>query len=156
MALLTTFFWNTSSFSGSAQLNEGPFFVGFVNKFFKVEVHGMINFQGAVFGSSSVEANFAAFGLQQVPHGAAALDVITSTDNETWFMRRQIGQDDHRAVWAPDTSNSALLASQVVTDRWAGQLAIGADTDLFLSVKTSTGAALGNLNSFGTIRLWWG
>lgn len=153
--LLTTFYWSTSSFSGAGQLNEGPFHVGNVNKFFRFEVRGVMNFQGIAYGGTTVEANYSAWGLQQVPHGAAALDVITSTDNDTWLMRRQTGSNDTRFAWTPDTNLAAVLRSEAIADDWRGQLAIAADTDLYLSIKSSTGGVVDNYNTFGTIRLWW-
>ncbi len=155
MPLKTTFFWSYPSFSGTSQLDLGPFFVGFVNKFYKVQVHGACNFQGAVYGSSSVAANFLGWGVQQVPHTAAAEDLITSADSETWFIRRQTGQNDQTKVWSPDSNNAAVLTTQATTDDWAGQLAIGGDTDLWVSFASTTGAAVGNMNTFGTVRLWW-
>jgi hypothetical protein len=154
--LLTTFFWNNAAFSGAGQLNIGPFFVGFVNKFFRAEVRGQVNYQGVVLGSASVQANFLAWGVQQVPHTTAALDVITSADSDTWFVRRQSGTDDSVIAWAPSTNNAAVLVTNETADDWAGQLAIGANQDVFISFKTSTGAALSNFNTFGTVRLWWG
>lgn len=153
--LLTTFFWSTSSFTGSAQLNEGAFFIGNVNKLFRAEVRGLINYQGVVLASTGVNANFPAWGLQQIPHGNAAQDVITSGDNDSWLCRQQTGLGDTNSSWAPSSSNGANLVTNAIQGEWAGQLAIGANTDVFLSIKSSTGASLSNLNTFGTIRLWW-
>lgn len=155
MSLKTTFFFTTPSFSGASQLNIGPFFVGFVDKFYKVEVHGQVNYQGELFGSSSVLVNFPAWGVQQIPQGSAAADVITSFDGDAWFIRRQLGQDDNTAAWAPSTDTSAVLITNTLVDRWAGQLAVGGDTDVWFSMKSANGSALPNLNVFGTIRLWW-
>lgn len=156
MPLITTFFWTYPAFSGSSQLNLGPFFVGHVNKFFRVEIRGELNYQGAVVGSSGVFANFPAWGVQQVPHTAAAEDVITSFDSETWFARRQTGSNDVGVAWAPDTDNAAVLASVALSEDWAGQLAVGLDTDIWVSFKSATGASVPNFNVFGTVRLWWG
>jgi hypothetical protein len=155
MPLLTTFFWQTSSFSGSGQLNMGPFFVGFVEKFYKFEVNGQINFQGSAISVASVLANPIVFGVQQVPHTAAGEDIITSFDSETWLVRRQTGSQDLVTTWAPSTDTAAVLGSLATRDRWAGQLAIGGDTDLWVSMKTSNGSSTGNINTFGTVRLWW-
>jgi len=153
--LLTTFFWSTDAFSGSGQLNEGPFHVGTVTKFFRFEVNGEMNFQGASLADTGVLSNGGAWGLQQVPHGADSEDVISSTDNDTWLIRRQIGSQDVLTSWAPTSDVGAILVSSVVEGSWAGQLAIGADTDVYLSVKNSVGGSLSNFNTFGTIRLWW-
>ena len=155
MALLTTFFWNTASFSGTGQLNIGPFFVGFVEKFYRVEIRGEMNYQGASLTDTGVLANFPAWGVQQVPHTAAGEDVITSFDGYTWFARRQTGCLDYITSWAPTTDTAAVIAGVAMTEDWAGQLAIGGDTDIWVSIKTATGAALSNFNTFGTVRLWW-
>jgi hypothetical protein len=153
--LLTTFFWTTSSFSGAGQLDEGPFHVGTVTKFFKMQVRGQINYQGVAASGTVILANLPAFGVQQVAHGAAANDVITSGDSDTWLMRRQTGSDDQVLSWAPNTATGAIVLTNAVRDDWAGQLQVGGDTDLYLSIKSSNGAAVTNLNTFGTIRLWW-
>jgi len=155
MSLRTTFFATTPAFSSSAQLNLGPFFVGFVNKFFRVQVRGALNYQGATAGTSSVLANFPAWGVQQVPHTAAAEDVITSIDNDVWFIRRQTATGDLAVAWAPSTSVAGLITANVLNDDWRGQLAVGGDTDLWFSLKTSNGVVLPNANVFVTIRLWW-
>jgi len=153
--LLTTFFWSTDSFSGASQLNEGPFHVGTVTKFLRAEVRGNINYQGASLADNGIFANYAAWGLQQIPHGDAALDVYTDTDSDTWLMRRQTGSQDVVPAYAPTTDVGAFFVSNTVADDWAGQLAIGADTDMYLVIKATEGNSLASLNTFGTIRVWW-
>lgn len=153
--LLTTFFWSSSSFSGSGQNAFGPFRVGLVNKLFKLQTRGGINFQGAVLNSSGVTANFLSWGVCIVPHGTSPPDVITSFDSDTWIARRQTGLDDTLVGWAPDTSNGAVLGGFGITDDWAGQLSYGHnDQDLYFCVKALVGS-LANANTFGTCRLWW-
>jgi len=156
MALLTTFFWGNASYSGSAQLNVGPYHVGFVNKFFRVEVHGQINTQAQPLGDTSVLANRLVFGVQQVPHTASAEDVITSSDSDTWFVRRQVGDSDMVVGWAPSTDVASVLPTNAVHDDWAGQLAIGADTDVWFSFRNSDLTVQPNYNTYGTMRIWWG
>jgi hypothetical protein len=156
MPNLTTFFWRTSSFSGSGQLNIGPEFIGHVNKFFRVQVRGEVNYQGASLTDTSVLANILCFGVQQVPHTAAAEDLISSVDSETFFTRRQSGSQDTTMGWAPSSDTGALIATVTVTDDWYGQLAVGLDTDVWVSFKASDGGSLANLNTYGTVRLWWG
>jgi hypothetical protein len=153
--LLSTCFWSTTSFSGTGQLSEGPFLIGTVTKFFRAEVRGQINYEGVNFGDVSVLANFAAWGLQQVPHGDAAHDVVTDTDSDTWLARRQIGSQDYFSGYAPNTDTAAFFRGYSIADDWAGQLAIGAETDVYLAIKATEGNSLDNLNTFGTIRLWW-
>jgi hypothetical protein len=153
--LLTTFFFNTTAFSGGTQNNMGPFHVGTLNKLFKAEVRGQINYQGFVLSATGVLANSPAWGLQQVAHGSSAQDVITSFDNDSWLMRRQTGSEDQFATWTPTTNNGVVYVSNALEDDWAGQLAVGADTDMWLSIKTSAGLSVPNYNCFGTIRIWW-
>jgi hypothetical protein len=155
MPLMTTFFWSNSAYSGSAQLNIGPFFIGFVEKIYKMEVRGQTNIQGVVVNSSSVRANFAVFAVQKVPHGAPAANIITTADSEDFFVRRQTGSNDVFSTFAPSTDTAADLVTYSTADDWAGQLAIGADTDLWVSFVASTGVVLSNFNTFGTVRLWW-
>jgi hypothetical protein len=153
--LLTTFFWTTSSFSGTGQLDEGPFHVGTVNKFFRAEVRGNINYEGVSVADTGVFANYAAWGLQQIAHGSSPLDVVSSADDDAWLMRRQTGSQDVVPAYAPNSDTGAFFVTNTVADDWAGQLAIGADTDVYLVIKGITGSGLANLNTYGTIRLWW-
>lgn len=155
MPLLTTFFWNNPAFSSSGQLNLGPFFVGHVDKFYRAEVRGAVNYQAVPLGSTSVVANLLAWGVQQVPHTAAAEDVITSFDSDTWLVRGQTGLDDMLVGWAPSTDVADVLITHATCDNWAGQLAVGLDTDIWISFKTSNGTVAPNFNTFGTVRLWW-
>lgn len=153
--LLTTFFWTTTSYSGSGQIDEGPFHIGLVNKLFKAEVRGAIGHQGGTIDTSSVLSNYTAWGLQIVPHGNSPLDVITSSDSDSWLMRRQTGTDDLAMTWAPSTDTAGLLQSTAVADDWAGQLNLAhADMDCYLSLKPTIGSVANN-NTLGTIRLWW-
>ena len=156
MPNLTTFFWSSSSFSGSSQLNIGPEFIGHVNKLFKAEIRGQVNYQGVALSGSGVLANILGWGVQQVPHTAAAEDITGSVDSETWLVRRQSGQNDQVVGWAPSTDTASIMVTNALCDDWAGQLAIGLDTDIWVSIKATTGGSLANLNTFGTVRLWWG
>ena len=152
---ITTFYWSTSSFSGTGQLNEGPFHVGVVHKFFRAEIRGVCNFQGVVFGPTSVEANFPAWCLQWGPHGYTAYDTVSSGDGDNFLARRQVGSEDMNTAWPDGTTNSALIRTWSIADDWAGQLAIGADTDMYLTLRSSQGQSLDNFNTFGTFRVWW-
>jgi hypothetical protein len=153
--LLTTMFWNTNSFSGSGQLNEGAFNFGDVNKLFRCHVRGAINFQGASVGDSSVFTNNLTWGVQVIPHGNSPFDVVTSTDDDTWIIRGQVAFNDTVVGWAPNTDTAGVLATVAVRDEWAGQLNLaGANMDCYLSIKASVGSAA-NFNTTGTIRWWW-
>lgn len=146
---------STSSFSGTSQLDIGPFFVPSVNTLLRVEISGRFNSQGAVFGSSSVEANLLLWGVQYVPTGSAPADVVTSADGPQWLFRQQLGNTDNRVSWAPDTDTAAVLGAAGTTGEWAGQqLGLG-NIDLWFSARTPTGVAQGNVNYFGSIRFWW-
>lgn len=146
---------NTSSFSGTAQLNEGPFNIPTVNKLLRAEVRGKVNFQGVVIASTGVEANFQVWGLQWVPQGNAALDVVTSGDDNHWLIREQLGSQESRVEWTPSTNSAVYLAGYAMHEDWAGQLPIGASIDLYLSLRAPTGVSISNMNLFATLRWWW-
>jgi hypothetical protein len=146
---------SVSSFSSSAQLNIGPYFVPSVNKLLRVEAHGQINFQGVVLGSSSVFANFQLWAVQWVPHTAAPADCITTADGPNWLVRQQVGSEDLTTSWAPSTNNAAVLVTAGIVGSWAGQLPIGGDIDLWLSAKAPTGVVIPNMNLFASLRFWW-
>jgi hypothetical protein len=146
---------SVSAFSGTSQLNIGPFAVPSVVKFLRAEVRGRANFQGGLFGATSVEANFTLWGLQQIASGGSPLDVVTSTDDDHWLIREQLGSQAVRDFWAPSTDTAAVLQGDPTDADWAGNLVIGASIDLYLSMRAPTGVAVGNMNYFGSIRFWW-
>lgn len=146
---------STSSFSGTSQLNLGPYFVPDVKRLLRAEVHGAVNFQGATISVSSVVANFQLWAVQWVPHGSSPADIVTTADGDQWLMRQQLGQDDALTTWAPSTDAAALLASLALNGWWAGQLAINGSIDLYLSLKAPTGASIPNMNLFASLRFWW-
>lgn len=146
---------STSAFSGTGQLNLGPYFVPSVVRLLRMEVRGKFNFQGFVINSSGVEANFQLWAVQWVPHTAAPADCITTADGPGWLVRQQLGQDESRISWAPDTDNAAYLAGVPIIADWAGQLVINGDIDLWLSARAPTGVSIANMNCFASIRFWW-
>lgn len=144
-----------SSFSGTAQLNIGPFNIPNVITLLRAEVRGKINFQGFTLGPTGVETNFQLWALQQVPAGAGASDCITTADGPQWLMRRQLGSQETRVDWTPTTNNVQYMATYPVEDNWAGQLPINASIDLWLSARAPTGVTIANMNLFASIRFWW-
>jgi len=156
MPNLTTFFFSNASFTGSGQLNMGPEFLGFVNKIFKVQVRGQINYQGASLVDNGIFANRYAWGVQQVPHTAAAEDMTGSVDSETWIFRRQVGWTDTNTAYAPTTDTGAFFVTQAMVEDWHGQLAVGLDTDIWACIKATDGSTIPPMNAYGTVRVWWG
>lgn len=146
---------STSSFSGSSQLNLGPYFVPDVKKLLRAEVHGAINYQGATIAVTSVVANFQLWAVQWVPHGSSPADIVTTADGDNWLIRQQTGQDDLITSWAPSTDDAAQLASLALNGWWAGQLAINTSIDLYMSTRAPTGVPVPNQNLFASLRFWW-
>jgi hypothetical protein len=149
------FYWGTGSFSGTGQFDEGPFAIGAINKLLRAEVRGELNFQGDTFGDTSVSANLLMWGLQIVPHGDAAQDVIVSDDNDSWLLRRQTGGYDYPKVFSPSTDTAAALTSIGMREDWAGQLAEGISVDAYLSFAPPFGGSTPNFNTYGTLRFWY-
>lgn len=146
---------STSAFSGTSQLNLGPYFVPDVKRLLRAEVHGAINFQGATVGTSSVVANLQLWAVQWVPHGTSPSDVVTTADGDQWLIRQQVGRDDLSSTWAPSTDAAGLLTSLALDGWWAGQLAINTSIDLYMSLRAPTGASITNQNLFASLRFWW-
>lgn len=136
-------------------MNLGPYFVPSVSKLLRVEVNGKINFQAEIFGNTSVQANFQLWAVQWVLHGVAAADVVTTADGPNWLIRQQVGSQESRVAWAPDTDTAAVLSGYPLVASWAGQLPIGADIDLWLSARAPTGVTIANQNLFASLRFWW-
>lgn len=146
---------STSSFSGTAQLDIGPFPAGTVNTLLRAEVNGAMNWQSQVVGNPVVVVNTPLWALQWVPHTAAPSDCVTTADGPNWLIRQQIGRTDVQSTWAPSTSDAVLLGSSTLVGSWAGQLVIGSPTDLWLSLKSPSGIGMANFNLFASIRWWW-
>jgi hypothetical protein len=153
--LLYSLTWLNGSFSGSGQIAMGPFPMGDVNKLFKLQARGAINFQGAVIGTSSVFANLLTWGVCLVPHGDSPPDVLTSSDSDAWLIRTGVGSTDVAATWAPNTDSAGSLAALAMDGEWAGQLSYGgAAQDVFVCLRAFTGS-IANANSMGQARLWF-
>lgn len=146
---------STSSFTGTAQLNLGPYFVPAVHTLIRCEVRGKINFQTVTYGTPSVQANFQLWAVQWVTHGSAPQDCITTADGDQWLIREQTGGTETLGMWAPNTDNAEALRSYPLRAEWAGQLIIGQDIDLYMSLRAPTGASIDNQNLFASIRFWW-
>lgn len=146
---------STSSFSGTSQLNLGPYALPTVATFLRLEVRGRVNYQGVVIPANGVEANTPLWAVQWVPHGNSPADCVTTADGPNWLIRQQLGTGETRVTWSPTTSNGVYLAGDPTVAEWAGQLIIGAAIDLYFSMRAPTGVSVANLNYFGSLRFWW-
>lgn len=146
---------NTSAFSGTAQLNEGPFFIPSVNTLIRCEVHGQVNFEALSLSATGVVGSFQLWSVQWVPHGTPAQDCVTTADGPRWLIRQQLQTSDYYTTWAPTSGPGVFLNGGSLTGKWAGQLAINGDIDVYLSLRAPTGAAIANQNLMGSIRFWW-
>lgn len=156
MATLTEVVYpTTSSFSGTAQLNLGPYTNGSTQVLIRAEVNGAINWDSQVISHPVVVANYPLWALQWVPHTAAPADCVTTADGPNWLIRQQIGRTDVQSTWSPSTSDAVLLGSSTLVGSWGGQLVIGSPIDLWLSVKAPSGASLPTFNLYASIRWWW-
>lgn len=144
-----------SSYSGSSQLNLGPYNVPTVGRLLRAEVRGQFNYQGANYDASSVLANLALWAVQWVPAGDSPSDVVTTADGPQFLIREQMGTEDILTSWAPSTDVSALLLSYGLRSFWAGQLHIGESIDLYMSLRAPTSVTLANFNLFASLRFWW-
>jgi hypothetical protein len=152
---IATVYPTTASFSGTAQLNEGPFLVPTVNTLLRVEVRGKINFAGFVTGPGGTENNWQLWGVQLVPHGSPANDVVTNADGSNWLIREQIGSQETRVVWTPETNNAQYIAAYPLKAAWGGQLPINASIDLYLSLRAPSGASIPTMDLYASLRFWW-
>lgn len=146
---------STSSFSGTSQLNLGPYAVPTVATLLRCEARGMVNFQGATISATSIEANTPLWAVQWVNHGSSPADCITTADGPNWLIREQLGHSETRVAWSPSSNTAAYLAGYGFKADWAGQLIIGAPIDLYFSMRAPTGASIPTMNLFGSIRFWW-
>lgn len=146
---------STAAFSGTGQLDLGPYFVPTVAKLLRVEVHGKVNFEAVTFGTTGVEANFQLWAVQWVAHGAAAANIVTTADGPNFPIRQQLGDQESRVAWAPSTAISAVMIGYPLVGEWAGQLPIGNDIDLYLSLRPPQAVSINNENVIASLRFWW-
>lgn len=146
---------SSGSFSGSAQVNFGPFFISGVHKLLRHEVRGQMNAQGVSLTDMGVAANQVLWAVQWVPTGDSPSNIVTTVDGPQFPIREQLGTSDLSTAWAPTTSDGVVLASFGLRSFWAGQLAVNQSIDLYLSVKTPNGSAIANSNLFASLRTWW-
>jgi len=146
---------STGAFSGTSQLNLGPFTAGPVFKLLQARLRGQVNFQGATLGATSVLANVILYGVQYGVHGFTPADVVTSAYDATWLIRQQLGHSDFITSWAPPTSSAPVIASLGLEGWWAGQQYINSTIDYYLSLRAPTGVAVANFNLYGSIEIWF-
>ena len=154
-ALKIVFYPSTGAFSGSGQLELGPFHVGVINKLTQVRLNGSANFEAAALIPTGIIANLAIYGIQWVPHGNSPGDVVLSAYDDTWPIRHQWGVTDWGTSWTPTANDANVMNTWGIWGHWAGQLAIGADTDLWFLLKSPTGQAIDNFNLFASLEAWW-
>ena len=146
---------SVASFSGTSQLNIGPFFISNVHKLLRHEVRGQLNGQGQTISVTSVSANAALWAVQWVPAGNSPSNIVTTIDGPQFPIREQLGDSDNNSVWAPSTANAGSLGSSALRSFWAGQLLVAQSIDLYLCVNTPSGIGLANCNVFASLRTWW-
>jgi hypothetical protein len=146
---------SSSAFSGTGQLDLGPFFISDVGKLLRHEVRGQVNSQGQSLTDMGVAANFGLWAVQWVPAGDSPSNIVTTVDGPQFPIREQMGTMDLITSWAPTSADGAVLASFGLRSFWAGQLPVNQSIDLYLSVKTPSGSAMFNSNLFASLRTWW-
>lgn len=146
---------SSGSFSGTGQLNLGPFFISDVVKLLRHEVRGQLNQQGQNGSDTAVLANEPLWAVQWVPAGNSPSDIVTTIDGPQFPIREQMGTIDLITTFAPDTADAAFFHSYGLRSFWAGQLVVNQSVDLYLSVKTPDGVAIPNSNLFASLRTWW-
>lgn len=146
---------SVGSFSGTSQLDIGPFFISDVVRLLRHEVRGQLNAQGQTIGATSVAANTALWAVQWVPAGNSPSNIVTTIDGPQFPIREQLGTTDQDSTWAPSSDAAASLGTWGLRSFWAGQLVVNQSIDLYLSVSTPTGVGLANCNVFASLRTWW-
>lgn len=149
---------STTSFSGTGQLNLGPYLVPTVNTLLRAEVRGAFNFAGQSVTDTVDVANVTLWAVQWVPHGNPPNDAVTSADGDLngWLIRQQSSNNDVSVAWAPNTDTAAFLAGLTLKADWAGQLKLaGESIDLYLSMIAPSGASVPTMNLYATLRFWW-
>lgn len=146
---------HSASFSGSGQLDLGPFFISDVVRLLRHEVRGQVNIQGQSLADNAVMGNLLLYAVQWVPSGNSPSDIVSTIDGPQFPIREQMGTTDELTSWAPTTDVGAVLITYGMRSFWAGQLLINQSIDLYLSVKTPDGSSQPNSNLIASLRTWW-
>ena len=154
--LITTFFWEATNFSGTSQLDVGPWNIGNVNKLFRLQTRGTVDFHSTNITSPTVFGSPVAWGVQIVAHGTSPSDVISDPDSDQWLMRVRAGTGEGNATWSPNSNTATTVQAVATADDWAGQLALGAvNIDAWVSFKGFPFLSLAEFDTYGTLRFWW-
>lgn len=153
--LVATVYPSTSAYSGSGQLDIGPFGIPDPIRLIRAEVRGQANLQGQPIAYNSVSANFPLWAVQWVDSGAGPNNIVTTADGLAWLIREQLGHQDTITSFAPATDTAGSLISYGLDADWAGQTSIGRTIDLWLSFRPPTGVSIPNMNVFASLRFWW-
>lgn len=152
---VATVYPSVSSFSGTGQLDIGPYFIPSPKRLIRAEVRGMVNFQAFSLSNVGVLANFQLWAVQYADHGSAPANIVTTADGLPWLIREQLGHEDYVSAWAPTSGPGIVLSGSTLRAEWAGQTDIGRDIDLWLSLRPPTGVSVANQNVFASLRFWW-
>lgn len=146
---------HNSAFSGTSQIDIGPFFISDVVRLLRHEVRGQINTQGQNVTDVSVLANQTLWAVQWVPTGDPPSDIVTTIDGSQFPIREQTGNSDLVTCFAPSSDTAGIFITYGLRSFWAGQLVVNQSIDLYLSVKNPSGSAILNSNLFASLRTWW-
>jgi hypothetical protein len=146
---------HSAAFSGSGQLDLGPFFISDVGKLLRHEVRGQVNIQGQSLADNAVLGNLLLYAVQWVPHGDSPSNIVTTVDGPQFPIREQMGTIDTLTAWAPTADVGAVLIGYGMRSFWAGQLPVNQSVDLYLSVRTPDGSSQPNSNLIASLRTWW-
>jgi hypothetical protein len=149
------FYYDQTSASGSAQINQGPFHLGTVNRLLQIEAVGTLNYQSQTLSVPTVLTNNILWGVSLVPHGSAVLDVLVSLDNDQWPIRQMIDFGSYVSWWAPSSAVGVAMVGAALNKLWRGQLILLADTDMYLSWGLPFGGSFADFNAVGSLRAWW-
>ena len=157
MTAISLFYFDNTFASAGTQQNIGPFHPGTVGQIVRAQVNGALSGQSSGVGPTYVVNNDLAWGLNWVPHGGAALDVLTSTPTDQWLWRHAVWQkSDLTRSWSPTTAAGEVQDTYSLFEEYQSQaIRPSADIDFWISIRSSFGTTVGPILMVGTFNLWW-
>lgn len=142
MAISRIFNWFDNVGAPSSSVQFGAFNLGPVNKLHRIRVRGSVVFPNVALTSTSQLANPVVWGIQWGDTGYTPFTLVADADDAHFLAVESHVNDEINVTWAPSTDTSANIVGGPLRLDWAGQLFLGVNADIYLTVSHTFTTAL--------------
>lgn len=150
MAIQRIFNWFDNVGAASSGEQFGPYNLGTVGKLHRIRVRGSVVFPNAALTDTSQLANPIVWGVQYGAAGYTPLALPADADNSSFLTVENHVSDEINVTWSPSTDTSANIVGGPLRLDWAGQLYVGEDADIYVTVGHTFTAVL-TWTTMGTV-----